>query len=233
MKKFIGFFLSLIFSFSLTSCRTLMKSDFSMQESAINIDYAYFAPANIKEGEKLPLILGMPGRGEGVERYMDMWKPWANQERFIIAIPVRTRAYKNNREAVKDFVDLLAELERRHPIDPKRVYLVGVSVGGVISRTLLTYYPEKWRGVVFACSPPNPKWVEKLSENRYPPMLYFHGKNDAQFEYDKILEDVTNLRDKGYDVMFYGDEAGRHWFDKEWNLVLFAWLKKQESRTVS
>ena len=56
--------------------------------------------------------------------------------------------------AERDVYDILADVERRFPIDPDRVYLTGISMGGAGALRLALTRPDVWAAVAAVCPAP-------------------------------------------------------------------------------
>ena len=55
-----------------------------------------------------------------------------------------------------DLFDLLADLQKRFPVDPDRIYLTGVSMGGSAVLRLALTHPDLWAAVAPVCPAPLP-----------------------------------------------------------------------------
>ena len=121
-------------------------------------------------------ILGAETMGEAARRF-----PPLPDVPFIVACPLARGAvppgpYRGIAE--KDIYDMLADVERRFPVDPDRVYLTGVSVGGGAALRLALTRPDIWAAVAPVCAEP-PSEMEALAGNALNlPILLFHGEQD-------------------------------------------------------
>ncbi|QDT67389.1 esterase [Planctomycetes bacterium MalM25] len=75
--------------------------------------------------------------------------------------------------AVKRLVDHLLATQ---PIDPDRVYVTGLSMGGYGSWELAARYPDAWAAAAPICGGGLPEWGERLTRL---PVWAFHGDADG------------------------------------------------------
>ena len=53
-------------------------------------------------------------------------------------------------------------MQKKYKVDPKRVYLTGLSMGGYGTWSLAAAYPESWAAIVPICGGGNPKDAAKI-----------------------------------------------------------------------
>lgn len=74
-------------------------------------------------------------------------------------------------------MELVGDIMERYPIDPRRVYVVGISMGGIAAYDLVCRYPEVFTAAVPICGAVNP---ERLSDARGVKFMIFHGEEDDE-----------------------------------------------------
>ena len=80
--------------------------------------------------------------------------------------------------AEKDVYDVVADVERRYPIDVDRVYLTGISMGGGGALRLALTRPDVWAAVAPVCAMPTPG-IDELAPNALNlPIRLYHGEMD-------------------------------------------------------
>ena len=161
-------------------------------------DYAEKKPEN-KVEKKWPLILFLHGAGErGADnkaqlKYFptDMASrenrakfptflvaPQCPAERAWSAASLRDVSAKFNPEPCDETKALMGMLEgllKELPVDPSRVYLTGLSMGGYGSWDLAARYPTKWAAVVPICGGGDPATAPRFKDL---PLWAFHGGKD-------------------------------------------------------
>jgi len=130
-----------------------------------------YVPADLAEGEKLPLVMVCHGGGENGQYIMEMsrWAFLVKEERVICAA-------MTNHSIEKDSV-LLTYLLKTLPIDESRCYVTGFSMGGVSSSGVGLIDPRfagvaPMDGVTFS--------VERYTPEKMP-IFYISGINDSPF----------------------------------------------------
>ena len=73
---------------------------------------------------------------------------------FLIAAPYARGTMGYRGIAEKDVYDVLADVERRFPVDEDRVYLTGISMGGGGALWLGLTRPDVWAAVAPVCPMP-------------------------------------------------------------------------------
>ena len=80
------------------------------------------------------------------------------------------------------FIDDLCEhLKQEYPIDPKRVYVVGVSMGGAMCNQIIVSRSERFAAAVCNCGwLPAPLDTLPMNTKNKCPMLFISGTEDRQ-----------------------------------------------------
>lgn len=168
---------------------------------ALRVPYRAVETPGRRDGEKLPLIVflhgdwqdgtdnesQLAGRGNGSYELVDA----AREDRIplVYIVPQTTDAYWPPDRVVAAVRDAL----KRFPIDPRRIYLTGISDGATGVWDALKAYP-----VCFAAGVPMSGMTELagLGSIRDVPQWIFHGAED----------DDTNI-ETGYDGAMVGSRA--------------------------
>jgi predicted peptidase len=161
--------------------------------------YRFATPEKTEEGKKYPLVLFLHGSGErGTDNKAqlkhgvnDILKGAADlgEPIFLIAPqcpPERWWAEPTpDRLGLKDaggenpllaaIVALLGDTADKHPVDRKRIYVTGLSMGGFGTWDLLARYPKTWAAAIPICGGGDPETVKKFD---HIPIRIFHGDAD-------------------------------------------------------
>ncbi len=210
-----------------------------------NQPYALYIPKSFDSGRKYPLVislhaeesnhrinlrrvLGVSSRmGEPDTEDMRYFPPVADID-FIVASPFARGSMGYRGVAEKDVYDLLADVERRYPIDTDRVYLTGISMGGAGALWLALTRPDVWAAVASLCPPSLPA-AEPFAPNALNlPLRLFHGEQDllipveSSRNWQRLLlnagvaadyVEYPNVRHEVWDVA-YRNGATFQWFAK-------------------
>jgi hypothetical protein len=133
---------------------------------------------DVSERIALRRALGVMGR-TGLLNPEDLRNfPPVSESGFIVAAPLARGSMGYEGIPERDVYDMLADVERRFPIDPDRVYLTGTSMGGTGALRLALTRPDVWAAVAPVCPGPLPG-LEELAPNALNlPVRLFHGEQD-------------------------------------------------------
>jgi len=130
--------------------------------------------------------------------------------------------------AEKDVYDMLADVERRFPVDEDRVYLTGISMGGAGALRLALTRPDVWAAVAPVCPLPGGE-VEELAANGLQlPIRLFHGDQDPMVSVESSRAWQRRLQDKGVNADYIEFPGVRHnaWDLAYRNGAIFDWFAK-------
>ena len=157
--------------------------------------YALYLPKSFEPGKKYPVVislhsedsnhrlsllqvLGQTSRAAEGGRFSLLYAHPLPDIDFIVACPLARGAMGYTGIAETDVYDLLADLQRRFPVDEDRVYLTGVSMGGAGALRLALTRPDVWAAVAPVCPGPVPE-VSALAPNALNlPVRLFQGEQD-------------------------------------------------------
>lgn len=184
---------------------------------------------------RLPLVLFLHGSGErgndlalvvrhGLPRLV------AEERRFpfIVASP-QCPIGSRWTDHLEDLLLLLDEVELAHPVDPDRVYVTGLSMGGSGTWALATASPERFAAIVPICGRGDPVTAGSI---RRLPAWVFHGALDRTVPPLRAIEMVAALRATGADprLTMYPDLAHNSWDQAYETPELYPWLLEQRRR---
>jgi len=122
--------------------------------------------------------------------------------------------------------DLLNDVVKKYPIDPDRIYLTGLSMGGFGTWALATEYPDRFAAIVPICGGGDPRDAARL---RDLPVWAFHGAKDSVVPLEASQEMVDALRKLGGRVRFtvYPEAGHDSWTAAYASGELYEWLLQQ------
>src|SRR5947209_5794838 len=198
MKPLAGLVAFLLFS------EALMAADPSPLEKHVfeldghKLPYRLLKPAMIEDGKKYPLVIFLHGAGErgtdnekqlvhGVPQFV------ANREKypcFLVApqcpdgkkwVEVDWSADSHTQpkepgEVGKLAIGLIEQSIKDRPVDPKRVYLTGLSMGGYGTWDILARRPELFAAAAPVCGGADEATAAKIKDI---PIWVFHGAKDT------------------------------------------------------
>jgi pimeloyl-ACP methyl ester carboxylesterase len=142
----------------------IVKEEFS--GGGVNGRYALYIPETYCESRRYPLILYLAGGGGNGEYEIGPWPNHVADKGYFVACPVAGGKFWWQ-EGSQVVLAVLADLKAKYNVDENRVYLMGVSNGGLGTDYLATRWPD-----LFAAAAPiagNP--VDENTEDDDPAML--------------------------------------------------------------
>lgn len=205
----------------------------------VKLNYLLFLPEGYQRdsGKKWPLILFLHGAGErgndinkvkihGPPKFVAHKKDFP----FIVVSP---QCPENSWWETFKLLALLDEIQAVYRVDPDRVYLTGLSMGGFGTWDLSIRAPERFAAIVPICGGGNPILVQRIKDI---PVWVFHGDKDGAVPVERSDEMVAALKKAGADVKYTRYEGVDHdsWTRTYDNPELYTWLlshKRGEKKT--
>jgi predicted esterase len=207
--------------------------------------YALYLPRKLDGAKKHPLVISLheadsnyrlnlrlvfgrgirPGQNE-VEAFR-IFPPLPDLN-YIVACPLARGTMGYQGIAEKDVYDVLADVQKRFPIDEDRIYLTGLSMGGGGALWLGLTRPGIWAAVAPLCPTP-PDGADELAPNALNfPVHLFHGEKDPLVSVDVSRKWQRNLLRLGVDVEYIEYPGVRHnvWDFAYKDAGIFDWFSK-------
>ncbi|WP_020473233.1 carboxylesterase family protein [Zavarzinella formosa] len=220
-------------------------------ESGATLPYQIMTPAKAEVGKKYPLVIFLHGAGErgtDNEKQLVHGVPqFASEENrkkypcFLIApqcpdgkkwveVDWSADSHTMPKEvsiSEKLTLELIDQLLKDHPIDPKRIYLTGLSMGGYGTWDLLARKPELFAAGVPVCGGADEKTAQTLKKM---PIWAFHGTKDTAVKPARSRNMVKALLEAGGHPKYTEyPEVGHNSWDKAYSdPEMFTWLFTQK-----
>lgn len=191
----------------------------------------YVPPADLQR--PLPLVLSLHGAGErgddinlvrvhGIPRRLAAGAGLP----FVVVAP---QCATDQRWDVGSLGRLLDLVERTEDVDPDRVYVTGLSMGGRATWSLAIAYPDRFAAIAPICGAGDPSAACRIA---CVPVWAFHGALDPVVPLERSVEMVEALRASGGDVRFtvYPDAEHDSWTRAYENDHLYEWLLSHRRR---
>ncbi|QMS91556.1 prolyl oligopeptidase family serine peptidase [Nostoc edaphicum CCNP1411] len=175
----------------------------------------------------LPTILFLHGAGERGSDLDNVKKQGVTQivEKqpdfpFIVISPQCPRGEYWNVERLSILLD---EVISSYPVDPDRVYLTGLSMGGYGTWHLAAAQPERFAAIAPICGGGNPQAARKLKNL---PVWAFHGAKDNVVPLSESEIMVSALKARNGNVKFtvYPEANHDSWTQTYNNPELYDWF---------
>jgi poly(3-hydroxybutyrate) depolymerase len=136
--------------------------------------------------------------------------PALRDRELLVACPLARGSMGYQGIAEQDVYDVLEDVERRFPVDPDRVYLTGISMGGGGALWLAETRPDLWAGVAAIC-PDNMPGSEDLAGNLLNvPVRLYHGESDPIVPVASSRAWQRRLLDLGVPAAYTEYPSARH-----------------------
>ncbi|MDB4570263.1 prolyl oligopeptidase family serine peptidase [Akkermansiaceae bacterium] len=204
----------------------------------VSVPYLQYLPENFdtsKKGEKYPLILFLHGRGEskGPLSIVKKWGPPKLAEEkglpyILISPQCPKESWWSNDDQQELLTKLLAHVRKEFPIDEKRIYLTGLSMGGFGSWEMAARHPKTFAAVVPICGGGDPENAKKLTEI---PIWNWHGTADTAVPFSKSVEMVEAIKKAGGKKITFSvleDVGHDSWIQAYGDPKLWEWMAQQK-----
>lgn len=214
------------------------------------VRYRWSAPDKTEPGKNYPLVLFLHGAGErgtdnkaqlkhGVIPIIEGAKKLGNPL-FLIApqcpadkwwsppdsSKTRLSAADQPNALLETILALVVETQRTHPIDPKRIHVTGISMGGFGTWDLLGRATDQLASAMPICGGGDPALATKF---KHVPIWAFHGEADNVVPSRGTRDMIEALEKAGGQprVTYYPDTGHDSWTRTYDNPEVIRWLLAQ------
>lgn len=213
-----------------------------------SLPYRLLKPVNPGVKEQYPLVIFLHGAGERgndnesqlkhiTDLFLDtryrgkypcyVLAPQCGKEKVWAAYDKNASLKKDTAEPMKLLIALIDKLLQEYPIDPSRIYVTGVSMGGFGTWDLLARFPNKFAAAVPICGGGD---LQTASRIKHIPIWAFHGAKDEVVSPKRSRSMVTALQNAGGLPGYteYPDIEHDSWVQAYREPHLLPWLFKQK-----
>ena len=196
--------------------------------------YYLYVPATVKADAPVPLVVLLHGSGHVGMSLAEKWKDLAKKENFIIAGPdsLNSQVWATPVDGPDFLRDLVEELKKKYPINPRRVYLFGHSGGAVFGLSMGLMESEYFAATAVHAGAlgGNSQRLAEVAQRKIP-MFIQVGDVDPFFPLKVVKETRDVLNKNGFAVELTEIPRHDHWYyDMAPKINLAAWefLKKYQ-----
>jgi predicted peptidase len=199
--------------------------------------YVLFVPHDYTGDKAYPVILFLHGAGErtnGKKQPVEVGIGTAVKKRennfpCLVIIPQAQKTWQASSPDAKRALDILAEVEKEYQIDDKRVYLTGLSMGGMGTWSLAVAHPDKWAAIVPICGRGDTSKAAKIKDL---PCWCFHGDADRAVDVEGSRKMIAAIKEAGGNPKYTEyPGVGHNSWDKAYDTdELYDWLLKQHKK---
>ncbi|WP_202182940.1 prolyl oligopeptidase family serine peptidase [Chitinophaga solisilvae] len=205
----------------------MTNQSFTRDENSNITDYLLYIPDGYNERqEKWPLVIFLHGTGEmgtDVNKVKVTGLPKAVKGKPFVMVAPQCRRIWWNAAALEAFYKFVVA---RYHIDPKRIYLTGLSMGGIQSWAWAEANPEHFAAVIPIAGRGDTKQVDKI---KTMPVWAFHAANDPTVSVAGSRDMVNALKAIGGNVKYteYPDGGHDSWTRAYATEELYTWMLQQ------
>ncbi|MCE4562921.1 prolyl oligopeptidase family serine peptidase [Maribellus sp. CM-23] len=217
--------------FSVLFLAYLAKGQQTNERFVVDIDYLLYMPEGYENDTTVqwPLMMFLHGAGEqgiDLEKVKVHGPPMMIEQGhkfpFIVISPQARRGW--NTDMLYKLMQNMISTKR---IDPDRVYLTGLSMGGFGTWKLAIEHPEMFAAIAPICGGGNAEDIWKL---RHMPVWCFHGADDTVVPLSSSEKMVNALKNYNKTVKFtvYPGVGHDSWVKAYDDSLLYDWLLQQK-----
>jgi predicted peptidase len=177
--------------------------------------------------QKFPLLIFLHGsgeRGNDLEKVKAWGPPSFVESRpdfpFVVISP---QCAEGQDWKIEDLDVLLTQLLKKLRVDPDRVYLTGLSLGGFATWEWACTYPRRFAAIAPVCGGGDTMMAEGI---RHVPVWAFHGQDDPVVPVNRTMEMVEALTNSGGNAKYtiYPGVGHDSWIKAYNEVGLYEWM---------
>ncbi len=193
--------------------------------------YALFVPPSYDSSKAYPLLVCLHGAGFTGDAYLDRWVPRVG-EAYILVCPTYPQGAWFTRRAEELVLEVIRAIERRYHIDRNRVFLTGMSNGGVGAWLIGMHHASTFAGIAPMAGGIDDVLFPFLENLRATPAYIIHGARDQVMPVELSRSVSRELAKLGIKHVYREHDrshpiAGGHFFPREELPDLVRWLNAQ------
>ncbi len=201
---------------------------------AVKLNYLLHLPEGYSaySGEKWPLILFLHGsgeRGDDVERVANHGIAKIAEQRSdlpFITVSPQCPADRWWTQLILELRWLVDEVVHQYPVDTRRIYLTGLSMGGFGAWDMAMRFPQLFAALAPICGGVYHPLLSNICVIKDLPTWVFHGAKDETVPLSQSEAAVKALKDCGGNVRFtvYPKAGHDSWTETYDNPELYTWF---------
>jgi len=199
----------------------------------VRLNYLLSLPKDYDKQEKWPLMLFLHGAGERGHN-LDLVKVHGPpkliaQGKDLPFIVVSPQCPADMWWESLELITLLDEIQSKYKVDPDRVVVTGLSMGGFGTWRLANYAPDRFAAIAPICGGAETFWAKRIAPI---PTWVFHGTKDGAVPFERSQTMVDALKREKAEPRFtiYKDVGHDSWTETYNNPELYEWLLQQKRK---
>lgn len=193
--------------------------------------FALSIPLTYQPSKGYGLVVCLHGAGFTGEAYLERWQPRLGDE-YLLACPTFPGGAWFTRQAEDLVVATIQSVQRRYHVDPDRIFLTGMSNGGIGAWLIGMHQAPLFAAIAPMASGLDDVLMPFLANLRNTPVYIIHGVKDQVMPVELSRAIVRELKTLGYPFVYREHEhehpmAGGHYFPREELPDLVKWFNAQ------
>ncbi|MDE3048891.1 MAG: hypothetical protein KGJ48_03225 [Nitrospirota bacterium] len=192
---------------------------------------ALSVPLTYQPAKGYGLVVCLHGAGFSGEAYLERWQARLGED-YVLACPTAPMGAWFTRSAEELVLATIRSVQRRYHIDPDRIFLTGMSNGGIGAWMIGMHDAPLFAGIAPMASGLDNVLMPFLANLRSTPVYIIHGAKDQVMPVElsrTITKELTRL---GYPFVYREHDrehpmAGGHYIPREELPELVTWLNAQ------
>jgi pimeloyl-ACP methyl ester carboxylesterase len=185
-------------------------------------------PSTYQVSKTYALVVCLHGFGFTGEEYLERWRTRLGED-YLLACPTYPSGAWFTRRAEELVLETIRQVQRRYHIDPDRVFLTGMSNGGIGAWLIGMHHAPLFAGLAPMASGLDDVLMPFLANLRNTPVYIIHGTKDQVMPIDLSRSIARELETLGYPHVYREHQrehpmAGGHYFPREELPDLVAWF---------
>ena len=193
-------------------------------------------PQSYEPTRDYALVVCLHGAGFTGEAYLDRWKSRLG-EQYILACPTYPAGAWFTRRAEDLVLATVQLVQQRYRIDPRRIFLSGMSNGGIGAWLIGMHHAPLFAGLAPMASGIDDVLFPFLENLRTTPVYIIHGSQDQVMPVELSRKLAAELKHLDYPFIYREHDrthamAGGHFFPREELPDLVKWFDNQRRTPV-
>ncbi len=204
------------------------KRHYALTSANEILPYRLYVPTSYKANTGAPLIIALHGLGATEDSFFDSYgkalPQLAEQGGYILAgalgyrvdggygwgigtPPADSAARRSSELSELDVMQVLAQVRKQYNIDPKRIYLMGHSLGAIGTWKIAAKYPDVWAALGLFSGQGTPASAQQM---KGIPEFVVHGDDDPTVNVRGSRAMVAALKALNTEVVYIEVPGGNH-----------------------
>jgi dienelactone hydrolase len=193
--------------------------------------YGLYVPSSYRPDQSYGLVICLHGAGFTGDSYLERWQTRLG-ETYILACPTLMAGNWWTRTGEDLVLATIRAVSSRYRIDPDRVFLTGMSNGGIGAYLIGAHHAARFAAIMPMAAGLDDVLMPFLENFRQTPLYIIHGRQDEVMPVGLSRSIVKELDRLGYAYLYREHDrvhpmAGGHFFPREELPALVAWLALQ------